>query len=78
MLRYWCQALWALILMASVAHAQFNFFDHMFGGNQQPVRNAGPQNVPSDSNRYQNMWAQCKSETFLSAGRILRFCRFIY
>ena len=77
MLRFWFQALWALLLSASVAQAQFNFFEHMFGGGGQPVRNQGPQNVPSDSSRYQNMWAQCKSfplQIWRISGHLLPHC----
>jgi hypothetical protein len=45
----------ALLLLVSVAHAQFQFFDHMFGGGQERQQ-ASQQNVPSDSSRYQSMW----------------------
>lgn len=53
--------IWALVLMVSVAQAQFNFFEHMFGANQQQQQHQqGSQNVPSDSGRYQSMWRQGK------------------
>lgn len=61
MLRTWLQALWAFFLLVSVAQAQFNFFEQMFGGNQQQAQHQqGAQNVPSDSARYQKMWQQCE------------------
>ncbi|KAJ5280228.1 Long chronological lifespan protein 2 [Penicillium angulare] len=57
--------------MVSVAQAQFNFFDHMFGGNQQqPGQQQAPQNVPSDSGRYQNMWAQSQCSNYLCPGTL--------
>lgn len=59
MLRNIVSSLWALLLLAAVAQAQFQFFEHMFGGNQQQqAPHQGSQNVPSDSGRYQKMWAQ--------------------
>lgn len=62
MLRNFLPAIWAFFLLASVAQAQFNFFDQMFGGNQQQAQqNQGPQNAPSDSVRYQKMWQQCET-----------------
>jgi hypothetical protein len=61
MLRSFVSALWALVLLVSAAQAQFNFFEHMFGANQQQQQQQqGSQNVPSDSGRYQNMWRQGK------------------
>lgn len=54
------QNLWALLMFVATVQAQFNFFDHMFGGNQQQQRNQGGSgNAPSDSGRYQHMWSQC-------------------
>lgn len=51
------KALWALLLLVSVAHAQFQFFEHMFGGGpQQEGGHSDSQNVPSDSSRYQMQW----------------------
>jgi hypothetical protein len=38
-----------------MARAQFQFFEHMFGGGQERQQ-ASQQNVPSDSSRYQGMW----------------------
>lgn len=59
MLPKFASALWALFLLVSVAQAQFNFFEHMFGGNQQQQQqHQDSQNMPSDSGRYQNMWRQ--------------------
>lgn len=49
------RSLGALLLLVSVAHAQFQFFEHMFGGGQERQQHT-QQNVPSDSSRYQSMW----------------------
>ncbi|MAD84370.1 MAG: hypothetical protein CL912_15505 [Deltaproteobacteria bacterium] len=45
----------ATLLFLSVANAQFQFFEQMFNGQgqQQQQRHQEPQNVPSDSNWYQ-------------------------
>lgn len=56
MLVSWMRALWACLLLASVANAQFQFFEHMFGGGHQEHAQAESQNVPSDSSRYQRHW----------------------
>jgi hypothetical protein len=61
MFQSWRQALWAFILLVSVAQAQFNFFDQMFGnGEQQQRQQQRSQNAPSDSARYQQMWREGK------------------
>lgn len=57
----WIRLLGALLLLASVAQAQFQFFEHMFGGGGgggggHQGRQQAAQNVPSDSSRYQNQW----------------------
>lgn len=67
MIPTWLKALWALLLLASVAQAQFQFFEHMFGGGSQQER-AQPdsQNVPSDSSRYQRQWESGKLFASLS------------
>lgn len=59
------RTLGALLLLVSVAHAQFQFFEQMFGGGggRQEQQRAS-QNVPSDSSRYQSMWESC---TYLRA-----------
>ncbi|KAJ5104724.1 hypothetical protein NUU61_002071 [Penicillium alfredii] len=56
MMHSWRQALWALLLLVSVAQAQFNFFEHMFRGDQQQEQASGPQDAASDSSRYQKNW----------------------
>lgn len=63
----WLKALWALFLLASVAQAQFNFFEQMFGGNQGQERQQQNQNSPSDSTRYQKAWDQCEHNFLLPA-----------
>ncbi|KAJ5134415.1 hypothetical protein N7448_000563 [Penicillium atrosanguineum] len=71
MLRNFVSTLWALVLMVSVAQAQFNFFDHMFNGNQQQQQHhQGSQNVPSDSGRYQNQWRQSQCSNYLCPGTL--------
>ncbi|KAJ5238974.1 hypothetical protein N7468_003593 [Penicillium chermesinum] len=71
MVRYFGQALWALCMLVTVAQAQFNFFDHMFGGNQQQQRHQGGSgNAPSDSGRYQHMWAQAQCSNYLCPGTL--------
>jgi hypothetical protein len=42
----------ALLLLFTLANAQFQFFEHMFQGGQQQQRQE-PQNMPSDSSWYQ-------------------------
>ena len=55
------QTVWAIFMLVAVAQAQFNFFDQMFGGNQQQQgHHQGAQDVSSDSSRYQNSWNQGK------------------
>lgn len=67
MLRNLTQTFWALLMVAAVAQAQFGFFDHMFGANQQQAyQQAGTQDVPSDSGRYQNSWRQGEHDTAYS------------
>jgi hypothetical protein len=44
----------AALLFVASANAQFQFFEQMFqGGQQQQQQRQQPQNVPSDSNWYQ-------------------------
>lgn len=57
MLKSWIRTIWALSLLVSVAQAQFNFFDQMFGGGEQQRPQQQSQNAPSDSSRYQQMWS---------------------
>lgn len=59
------QTLWALLMVVAVAQAQFGFFDHMFGANQQHHEQAGAHNVPSDSGRYRQSWRQCEHDYIL-------------
>lgn len=59
------QALWALLLLVSVAQAQFNFFEQMFGGGEQQQRQQRSQNAASDSGRYQQMWSGSKFSKIL-------------
>ncbi|KAJ5958769.1 uncharacterized protein N7479_005919 [Penicillium vulpinum] len=71
MLQSWRQALWALLLLVSVAQAQFNFFDQMFGGGEQQQRQQQrSQNAPSDSDRYQQMWNGAQCDNYLCPGTL--------
>ncbi|CAK7203845.1 Long chronological lifespan protein 2 [Sporothrix eucalyptigena] len=56
--------LWAVALFVSLAHAQFGFFDQMFGGNQQQHHNE-PQNVPSDSAWYRGNVEKMRCDKYL-------------
>ena len=52
-----------LLLLASVASAQFQFFDQFFGGQQQQQQqqqSQGHQDNPSDSSWYKQTWESCK------------------
>ncbi|KAL4801576.1 hypothetical protein BDV18DRAFT_74128 [Aspergillus unguis] len=63
------RSLGALLLLVSVAHAQFQFFEHMFGGGQERQQNT-QQNVPSDSSRYQSMWEGARCDKYLCPGTL--------
>ncbi|KAJ5463237.1 hypothetical protein N7475_008181 [Penicillium sp. IBT 31633x] len=70
MLQSWRQALWALLLLVSVAQAQFNFFEQMFGGGEQQRQQQRSQNAPSDSGRYQQMWSGAQCDNYLCPGTL--------
>ncbi|EPS34593.1 hypothetical protein PDE_09557 [Penicillium oxalicum 114-2] len=71
MMRNFISSLWSLLLLATMAQAQFQFFEQMFGGGQQhPGHRQGSQNVPSDSGRYQQMWAQAQCSNYLCPGTL--------
>ncbi|OTB01721.1 hypothetical protein M426DRAFT_323222 [Hypoxylon sp. CI-4A] len=53
-----------LLSLSSVAHAQFGFFDQMFGGQQQQQQRQ-PQNVPSDSSIYRSNFDRMYCENYL-------------
>ncbi|GAW27016.1 putative long chronological lifespan protein 2 [Rosellinia necatrix] len=54
-------------LFSAVAHAQFGFFDQMFGGQQQQQQQQQQraQNVPSDSSFYQNNFERMHCDNYL-------------
>ncbi|KAI0201191.1 hypothetical protein F4808DRAFT_460051 [Astrocystis sublimbata] len=56
-----------LALFTSLAHAQFGFFDQMFGGggSQQQQQQQRPQNGPSDSSLYQTNFERLHCENYL-------------
>lgn len=62
MTRIFLSFLSATFLLLSVANAQFQFFEQMFNGQgQQQQRHQEPQNVPSDSNWYQQNFENGRS-----------------
>ena len=57
----WIKALWAFLLLATVAQAQFQFFEHMFGGGgPRQARQEDHQDGPSDSSWYEDRWENGK------------------
>ncbi|KAJ6110328.1 hypothetical protein N7486_002563 [Penicillium sp. IBT 16267x] len=71
MMRSILQTVWAIFMLFAVAQAQFNFFDQMFGGNQQQQgHHQAAQDVPSDSGRYQNSWSQSQCSKYLCPGTL--------
>ncbi|KAF9885623.1 Long chronological lifespan protein 2 [Aspergillus nanangensis] len=73
MLVSWIRTLGAWLLLASVAHAQFQFFENMFGaggGGHQEYRQKSAQNVPSDSSRYQSNWEAARCDKYLCPGTL--------
>lgn len=71
MIQSWIKSLWALLLLASVAQAQFQFFENMFGGGHQHERaQQETQNVPSDSSWYQKTWDGGESTHFFYASTL--------
>lgn len=65
----WVKALWAFLLLASVAQAQFQFFEHMFGGGggggPRQARQEDHQDGPSDSSWYQDKWENGEFTNFV-------------
>jgi hypothetical protein len=55
----------ALVSLIGVAHAQFGFFDQMFGGGHQGHHHHQPQNVPSDSNAYMHNYMNSYCDNYL-------------
>ncbi|RHZ68172.1 hypothetical protein CDV55_104883 [Aspergillus turcosus] len=70
MLSSWVRALGALLLLASVAQAQFQFFEHMFGGGHQEHHQQSTQNPASDSGRYQQLWEGTNCNKYLCPGTL--------
>lgn len=58
MLSAWMKTFWAFLLLASVAQAQFQFFEHMFGGGgpRQAQQQQQARDGPSDPSWYQEKW----------------------
>ncbi|RAH73724.1 protein lcl2 [Aspergillus aculeatinus CBS 121060] len=67
----WIKSFGLILLLASVAHAQFQFFEHMFGGGGGGGhQHQAPQNVPSDSSRYQSQWESAHCDRYLCPGTL--------
>ncbi|KAI0398947.1 hypothetical protein F4802DRAFT_611255 [Xylaria palmicola] len=54
-----------LAVLASVAQAQFGFFDQMFGGQQQQQQPQRPQNGPSDAALYRANFDRIHCDNYL-------------
>ena len=68
---------WVLALL-QVAHAQFNFFDQMFGGHGHGGHGHGqqqqqPQNVPSDSSWFRSNVDSMRCDKYLCPDTLGRF-----
>lgn len=50
------KTIWTLFLLASMAQAQFQFFEQMFGGGGGPRQQQPAQDEPSDPSWYQKNW----------------------
>ncbi|KAK2756489.1 Long chronological lifespan protein 2, partial [Arachnomyces sp. PD_36] len=59
----------ALTLFFTTAHAQFQFFEQMFGGGGGQEHQQEP-NVPSDSSRYQRSWEKAHCQNYLCPGTL--------
>ncbi|KAH1525914.1 hypothetical protein KXX18_003474 [Aspergillus fumigatus] len=70
MLSSWVRCLGALLFLASVAQAQFQFFEHMFGGGHQEHHQQNTQNSASDSARYQQLWEGTNCNKYLCPGTL--------
>ncbi|KAI9839047.1 MAG: Long chronological lifespan protein 2 [Sclerophora amabilis] len=64
-----CVLLSALMLLVSSAHAQFQFFEQMFQGGGQ-AQEPEPQNVPSDSQWYQQTFEGARCSNYLCPGTL--------
>ncbi|ESZ98623.1 hypothetical protein SBOR_0993 [Sclerotinia borealis F-4128] len=54
-----------LLLIIGGASAQFQFFEQMFNGQQQQQQQRQPQDVPSDSQWYQDNYDRAHCTTYL-------------
>ncbi|KAH3020557.1 hypothetical protein KXV73_002281 [Aspergillus fumigatus] len=70
MLSSWVRCLGALLFLASVAQAQFQFFEHMFGGGHQEHHQQNTQNSASNSARYQQLWEGTNCNKYLCPGTL--------
>ncbi|KKK15945.1 hypothetical protein P175DRAFT_0479549 [Aspergillus ochraceoroseus IBT 24754] len=70
MMSNWIKTLGALLLLVSLVHAQFQFFEQMFSGSGGQERKQASQNVPSDSSRYNSMWDGARCDKYLCPGTL--------
>ncbi|KAH2331230.1 hypothetical protein KXV29_006407 [Aspergillus fumigatus] len=70
MLSSWVRCLGALLFLASVAQAHFQFFEHMFGGGHQEHHQQNTQNSASNSARYQQLWEGTNCNKYLCPGTL--------
>ncbi|KAH8702286.1 hypothetical protein BGW36DRAFT_405094 [Talaromyces proteolyticus] len=61
--------LWSLFLLMTAVQAQFQFFEQMFGGNQQHGHQ-GEQEAASDSSWYQRTWEGAHCTRYLCPGTL--------
>jgi len=64
-----------LSAFATLGTAQFQFFEQMFQGQQQPQQHQEPQNVASDSTWYQQTYESGIYPSFNSLPRVSKFLR---
>jgi hypothetical protein len=71
-----------MLVLATTAHAQFQFFENMFGGHPGGQQQQQQGNAPSDSNWYQQSWDQgmclyTRGKAFHRASRLRPFFELI-
>ncbi|OJD19198.1 hypothetical protein AJ78_00811 [Emergomyces pasteurianus Ep9510] len=59
-----------LLFLATVAQAQFQFFEHMFNGGQQQHQDSRDHDAPSDSSWYQRNYDNARCSGYLCPGSL--------
>ncbi|EAS31163.3 long chronological lifespan protein 2 [Coccidioides immitis RS] len=70
MARISINAILALLIFISTAHAQFQFFEQMFGAGGQHRESQDQRNVPSDSAWYQKTYDGAQCSNYLCPGTL--------